>query len=272
VFINQELSKNHDMGVSYSRRIDRPNYGSLNPFIYYVDLYTYQYGNPFLRPQYTNSFELTYSYKKTINVTLGYSHTSDVMTEVLLSDTVQKTIFISEQNLAQQDSYNLNISSPLKFTKWWNSNNNLTVYYNNFKSPNILDVPYESGKLAFNINTNQTITLNSTTNFELSGNYQSKQVYGTLLIDPQYSIDMGLSKNFMNKKLNVKLAANDVFNLRKGRVTSALPSQNYVVSQKWESQVFRATVTYRFGNNEIKGARQRSSSAEDESKRVKSGG
>ena len=272
VFINQELSKNHDLGISYTRRIDRPNYGSLNPFVYYVDLYSYQYGNPFLRPQYTNSFELSYGYKKTINATLGYSHTSDVITEVLLSDTVQKTIFISEQNLAQQDSYNLNVSSPLKITKWWNSNNNLTVFYNKFKTPNLLNAPYESGKLAFNINTNQTITINSSTNFELSGNYQSKQVYGTLLIDPQYSIDMAVSKNFMDKKLNVKLAANDVFDLRKGRVTSALPSQNYVVSQKWESQVFRATITYRFGSSDIKGARQRSSSAEDEAKRVKSGG
>jgi hypothetical protein len=272
LFINQELSKNHDMGFSYSRRIDRPDYGSLNPFVNYVDLYTYEYGNPFLRPQYTNSFELSYSYKKNLNATLGYSHTSDVITEVLLSDTAKKTIFISQQNLAQQDSYNLNISSPLKFTKWWTSSNNLTVYYNNFKTPNILDVPYESGRLAYNINTNQTITLNSSTNFELSGYYQSKQVYGTLLIDPQYSIDLGLSKNFMDKKLNLKLAANDVFNLRKGRVTSALPGQNYVVKQKWESQVFRMTLTYRFGSNQIKGARERSSSSEEEGKRVKSGG
>ncbi|WP_354333027.1 TonB-dependent receptor [Pedobacter sp. CG_S7] len=272
VFINQELSKNHDMGISYSRRIDRPNYSSLNPFISYVDLYTYQYGNPFLKPQYTNSFELSYAYKKTFNATLGYSHTSDVITEVLLSDTVKKTLFISEQNLAKQDSYNLNISVPLNITKWWNTNNNLTVYYNNFKTPQILDAPYEGGRLAFNLNTNQTITLNSTTNFEMSGFYQAKQVYGTLLIDPRYSIDLGLSKTFMDKKLNVKLAANDIFNVSDSRITSALASQNYVVNQKWESQVFRITCTYRFGSSQIKAARQRSSSAEEEGRRVKSGG
>lgn len=272
VFLNQELSKNHDMGASYSRRIDRPNYGSLNPFIYYVDLYTYQYGNPFLRPQYTDAFELSYAYKKTVNVTLGYSHTNDVITEVLLSDTAKKTLFISEQNLAEQNSYNLNVSSPLKITKWWNTNNNLTVYYNQFKTPVLLDAPYESGKLAFNFNSNQTLTVNPTTNFEVSGNYQSRQVWGTLLIEPQYSIDLGLSKSFMDKKLNLKLAANDVFNLRKGKITSALPGQDYVVSQKWESQVFRFTLTYRFGSSSIKGARQRSSSAEAEGRRVKSGG
>lgn len=271
VFLNQDLSKNHSMGLSYSRRIDRPDYGSLNPFIYYVDLYTYQYGNPFLKPQYTNSFELSYSFKKTLNATLGYSRTSDVITEVLLSDTAQKTIFISNQNLATQKSYNLNISSPLPITKWWSTNNNLTVYYNRFESPNLANAPYESGRLSFNFNTNQTITLNKTTNFELSGFFVSKQVYGTLLIDPMYAIDMGLSKNFMDKKLNIKLAANDVFNLRESKITSALSSQNYLVKQKWESQVFRATVTYRFGSSNIKGARERSSSADAEARRVKSG-
>jgi len=272
VFINQDLSKNHSMGMSYSRRIDRPDYGALNPFIYYVDLYTYQFGNPFLKPQYTNSFELSYSFKKTLNATLGYSHTSDVITEVLLSDTAKKTIFISNQNLATQDSYNLNISSPLQITKWWSSNNNLTVYYNRFESPNLDNAPYKSGRLAFNFNTNQTITINKSTNFELSGYYVSKQVYGTLLIDQMYAIDMGLSKNLMDKKLNIKLAANDIFNLREGKITSALSSQNYVVKQKWESQVFRVTLTYRFGSSNIKGARERSSSADAEARRVKSGG
>jgi len=272
VFVNQELSKDHDMGFSYSRRIDRPDYGSLNPFIDYLDLYSYRFGNPFLKPQYTNSFELSYSYKKTLNVTLGYSHTKDVMSDVLLTDTATKTIFISNQNLATQDSYNLNISYPVQIAKWWSSSNNLTSYYNRFRTPNLLGMPYESGRVAFNLNTTQTITLNSSTNFEWSGWYQSKQVWGTLLIDPQYSVDMGFSKSFMDKKMNVKLAANDIFKFQKSRITSTLPSQNYVISERWESQVFRLTCTYRFGSNQIKAARQRSGSSDAEGRRVKSGG
>jgi len=272
VFINRELSKNHDMGFSYSRRIDRPDYGSLNPFLDFLDLYTYRFGNPFLKPQYTNSFELSYSYKKSLNVTLGHSHTTDVMSDVLLTDTATKTIFISNQNLATQDSYNLNISYPIQFGKWWNSSNNLSAYYNKFKTENLLGKPYESGRPAFNFNSTQTITISPSSNMELSGYYQSKQVYGTLLLDPQYGVDLGFSKSFMNKQLNVKLAANDIFKLQKSGVTSALPSQNYVISERWESRVFRFTCTYRFGSNEIKAARQRSGGSEAEGKRVKSGG
>lgn len=271
LFINQELSKDHEIGFSYSRRIDRPDYGSLNPFIYYVDLYSFRQGNPFLKPQYTNSFEFSYSFKKNLNVTFGYSHTNDVMSEVLLTDTAKKTIFISVQNLAKQDSYNMNMSYPIQITKWWSSNNNLTVYYNKFRTPNLLGLPYESGRTSFNLNTSQTITLNTSTKFEWSGYYQSKQVYGTLLIAPQYGIDLGASKSFMDNKLSIKFSANDIFKLQKSQITSAIPSQNYVVNERWESQVFRLTCTYRFGSKDIKSARQRSSSSEAEGKRVKSG-
>ncbi|WP_316821095.1 outer membrane beta-barrel protein [Pedobacter gandavensis] len=271
VFINQELSKDHELGASYSRRIDRPDYGNLNPFISYLDLYSYRQGNPFLKPQFTNAFELSYSYKKSLNVTLGYSHTSDVMTDVLLTDTARKTIFISIQNLAKQDSYNLNLSYPVAITSWWSTNNNVTTYYNNFQTPNLLGMPYKSGRLAYNLNTQQTLSLNPSTKIEWSGYYQSKQVYGTLLIAAQYGIDLGASKSFLDNKLNLKFSANDVFKLQKAKITSALPSQNYVVHERWESQVFRLTCTYRFGSKDVKGARQRSSSSETEGRRVKSG-
>ena len=75
----------------------------------------------------------------------------------------------------------------------------------------------------------------------------------------------------MDNKLSIKFAANDIFKLQKSQITSAIPSQKYVVNERWESQVFRLTCTYRFGSKDIKGARQRSSSSEAEGKRVKSG-
>jgi len=272
VFINQELSANHDLGVSYSRRIDRPDYGSLNPFISFLDLYTFRFGNPFLKPQYTNAFEVSYSYKKALNVSMGYSHTSDVISEVLLLDTAKQTISISKENLATQDSYNLNINYPIQFFKWWSSSNNATTYYNEFKSGNIAGSPFQSGRVAFNFNSTQNFTLSPSTTVEVSGYYQSKQIYGTIIIDPQYGVDFGIKQSFLAKKLDVKFAANDVFKLQRSRITSALASQNYEVNERWESQVFRLTCVYRFGSSQIKAARERSGSSAAEERRVKSGG
>ena len=272
IFINQELGKDHEAGLSYSRRIDRPDYAALNPFMSFLDLYSYRFGSPFLKPQYTDAFQLSYAYKKSLNISLGISRTTDVITDVMLSDTAAKTIFISKENLATQKSFNLNLSYPFKITRWWNSSNNLTTYYNQFKTPDLAGEPYESGRLAFNFNTNQTITLSQSTTLECSGYYQSRQVYGTLLISDQYSIDLGFKKSLLNKQMDIKLSANDVFKMQRTVIKSALASQNYTIRERWESQVFRVTCTYRFGSNEIKAARQRSGSADAESGRVKSGG
>jgi len=270
LFVNQVLSKNNEIGFSYSRRIDRPDYSSLNPFVHFLDAFTYYMGNPFLKPQYTNSFEVSYSYKKTINATFGYSHTSDVIAFVVIADTAKKTLAASNKNLAELNSYNLNVSSPLSITKWWNTNNNLTVFYNKFTAPDLLATPFSSGKLSFNFNTTQTFTVTPTFNVELSGYYHSKSVDGTAEDWEQHSIDLGFSKSLLQKKLNIKVAANDIFNMLKYKNTSTIPGQDYTYRYKDESRVFRLTCTYRFGSSDIKGARKRAKGSAEEQNRVKS--
>ncbi|KQM79086.1 hypothetical protein ASE74_00455 [Pedobacter sp. Leaf216] len=71
LFVQQTLSKNNQLGFSYSRRIDRPSYDALNPFIYYLDEFTYSKGNPFLNPQYTHNFELSYTLMQKYMLTVG---------------------------------------------------------------------------------------------------------------------------------------------------------------------------------------------------------
>lgn len=268
LFINQVLSKDNEIGFSYSRRIDRPNYSTLNPFIHYIDAYTYVEGNPFLKPQYTNAFELSWSYKKTLNATLAYSSTTDVITFVTTGDTVRKTLHATTVNLAALKTYTLDISAPLSITKWWNLNNNLTVFYNKYTTPDLLGSPFESGKLAFNLNSTQTFTINSTLTAELSGYYHSRNIDGASATSQEYSVNMGLGKTLMDKQLDIKLAANDVFNLLKYVTTSTIPGQNYTYRAKYESQIFRLTAAYHFGSNAIKGARKRTRGSEDEQKRI----
>ena len=120
VFINHTLDDKNEIGVSYSRRIDRPGYDNLNPFIYYVDQYTYQVGNPFLKPQYTNKFELNYTYNKMINVSMGFSHTADVITELFV--TKGDTSIDETLNLSSQNSYDIDINLPYHVSKWWTGN------------------------------------------------------------------------------------------------------------------------------------------------------
>lgn len=270
-FINQNLSENNEVGFSYSRRIGRPDYGSLNPFVEFVDLYTYEQGNPFLNPEYTNSLELSYVYKKTFNMTLGYSRTNEVMTTVLLSDPVHKTLYITNQNLARHTSYNLNVSLPVTITKWWTSDNSTLVFYNDFRSPNLMGAPYRGGKLSFLLNTSQNFEISPTLNAELSGNYMSSQVYGTYSIKPIYGINMGISKSFAKKNGNIKLSATDILNTNENTISSLIPSQVYQLHQKLETKTIRLSLSYRFGSKNVKAPAEKVKSSAEEESRIKKG-
>lgn len=273
LFINQTISKKNELGFNYSRRIDRPGYDNLNPFVYFLDQYTYSQGNPFLKPQYTDSYELNYTYNHTINVSLGYSRTTDVITQLLLTDTVKKATFQTDLNLRVQNSYNLNINSPYTITKWWTGNINLTAFYLGFKSNgqqsgNLSSGNINDGKITYQIKATQTFALAKNFKAELMGNYQSSLVYGYFHIKPQYAVDFGLSRSFAQKKLNVKLSVSDIFNIRTNNVTSVSQGNIIEIHQKNETRIGRLTLTYNFGNNKIK-ARQHETGADSEKNRVK---
>jgi len=269
VFINQVLSKNHDLGVSYSRRIDRPGYDALNPFIYFLDQYTYNQGNPFLNPQYTNNFELSYNYKKTYSLTFNYSLTRDVITQVLLPDTAKKALFQTNENLDRQINYSMNVNAPISFSKWWSASNNASVFYLGFRSPNLRGQELSTGRVASQFNSQHKFIISPTITGELNGDYTSPIEYGTLKISSQYGLDLGLSKSFMKKKANVKLALSDIFDTRKQTISSAYEGLDYNLVQKNETRIGRVTFTYRFGKSEIKPERRRSTGLEDEQRRIK---
>ncbi len=269
LFINQTLSKNLDMSFSYSRRIDRPSYDALNPFIYFLDQYTYNQGNPFLNPQYTNNYEVSYNYKKTYNLSLNYSLTRDVITEVLLPDTAKKALFQTNENLDKQINYGLNLNAPVTLSKWWSSSNNILAYYLGFRSSDLRGQDLNSGKVAFQFNSQHKFSISKTLSAELLADYRSPIEYGTLKISSQYGIDLGISKTLLNKRANIKFALSDIFDTRRQTITSAYTGLNYNLEQKNETRIGRISLSYRFGKTEIKPERRRSTGLEDEQRRIK---
>ena len=265
VFVNQTLNDKNEISLSYSRRIDRPGYDDLNPFIYYLDPYTFSKGNAFLNPQYTQNFEFNYTYNKTINVSLGYSRTTDAITELILSE--GKKTFQTNANLQTQNNYNANINAPYTITKWWTGNINVTGFYMGFKSDSLAGFNFNDGQVAVQARTTQTFKF-GTYRFEVMGDYQSPLTYGIYKIRPRYSVDMGLSHSFLDKKANVKLACDDIFNIRRNDLSSHVINNNFTIKQRNDTRVLRLTFTYNFGNNKIK-AREHRSGADDEKGRVK---
>jgi len=269
LFVQQNLSKNNQLGFSYSRRIDRPSYDALNPFIYYLDQYTYSKGNPFLNPQYTHNFELSYTLLQKYILSIGYSRVNDVIAEVILPDAANKALYQTNANIATNISYNANLNVPVQITKWWQTNNNLNVFYLSFEAPDLAGSALKTGKTSFQFKSQQTFTIVNGFTAELNGNYESPLDYGTLSLKARYSIDAGLSKTLFKKKASLKLALSDIFNMSENNLSSAYPGLTYTVHQKNETRVGRISFTYRFGKNEIKPARRRATGTEAEQGRMK---
>jgi hypothetical protein len=268
-FLQQTLSKNNQVGFSYSRRIDRPSYDALNPFVYYLDEYTYNKGNPFLNPQYTHNFEVSYTFMQKYLLSINYSRVNDVITEVVLPDESKKALYQTNANLAKNVSYGANLNVPIKPAKWWEMNNNLNVFHLSFEAADLAGRALKTGKTSFQFKMQNTFVIVKGFTAELSGNFDSPIDYGTLSIGSRYFVDMGFSKSLFNKKASLKLALSDVFNTNESNITSAYPGLKYDLYQKNDTQIGRISFTYRFGKNEIKPARRRSVGTEAEQGRMK---
>jgi iron complex outermembrane receptor protein len=274
-FINYKLNDNHTLGVSVSRRIDRPGYSDLNPFLFLIDVSTYATGRPGLLPQLTWSYELNYTWKN-LNFTLGYSHTkdvqniaiirfSDVFPHIPLPDsniTVQVPV-----NLASSDYFGLSVSVPVRVSKWWNILTNANVYYNHFNA-NLAGTPLNNGAPAVDLRVNNTFTFAKSWSAELNGSLNTGGRNGYMVSDPRWGISVGAQKNVWSNKATIRFNYTDIFwtNLPKATITY----NNYI--EYWhayrESRVATLSFTYRFGNNKVAAAQRRSTASEEERRRA----
>ena len=257
--------------ITYSRRIDRPAYQDLNPFEFKLDEYTYQKGNTQLRPQYTNSFGLTHTYKYKLTTTLNYSHVKDVFTQLI--DTAEKSkSFITKKNLATQDIASLNISYPFQY-KWYSVFANLNAYYSKYEADFGTGRKVDLDVVAYNFYSQHTFKLGKGWTGELSGFYSSPSIWqGTFKSDKMWGIDGGLQKTIFKGKGNLKSSVSDIFKTMQWGGTSNFAGQYLRASGGWESRQLKLNFTYRFGSVQVKASRQRKTGLEDENKRVGSQG
>ncbi|MEP7141830.1 MAG: outer membrane beta-barrel family protein, partial [Ferruginibacter sp.] len=261
----------NQFSVSYSRRIDRPNYQDLNPFEFKLDEYTFQKGNINLRPQYTNSIGVTNTYQYKLTTTLNYSHVKDLFTQII--DTAEKSkSFISKRNLATQDIVSLNISYPFHY-KAYNMFANVNSFYTRYNADfgEGRKINVNAGGLTLYVQ--NSIKFAKTWTAELSGFYNAPTVYqGTIRSNSLWSIDAGLQKQVMKGRGTIKASVSDLFHTLKFNGVSDFAGQRTEIGARWESRQAKLNFVYRFGSNQVKAARQRGTGADDEMKRVQQSG
>ena len=273
-YFNYKLKTNQTIGISVSRRIDRPGYSQLNPFLFLIDVTTYATGNPALLPQFTWAYELNYNIKN-INFSLSYSHSknnhnvviarfNDLFPQNPQGDNVTVQIPV---NISSSDYAGLSIAAPVKITKWWNMINNADIYYNHFNG-SLGSTRLNNGKPAADIRINNSFTFKKGWSTELNGVFNSGGQYGFMVTEPQWAISAGVQKTILKNKGTVKLNVTDIFwtNLPKAVITY----DNYI--EKWhaqrETRVANVSFSYRFGKKTVAGARKRSTGSEEERQRA----
>lgn len=267
--VTYPFNKTLGVNITYSRRIDRPSYQDLNPFEYRLDEMTYQLGNPNLRPQFTNSFEISPTFKGQPALTLGYSRTRDVFTQFLDTTRVRAT-YITQANIADQRNYTLTLNAPLPFKKFGEGFLSLTGYRSQFEAKLREGVAFSQAFTAFNLYGEHSVKLPKGFSVQLSGWYNSPSFWGTMRSNAQGAMDVGIKKKVADGKGEFKLRFGDVLRTANwGGYAVFTPGLQMRMRGTWESRTVTLNFSYRFGSAEVKGARQRKTGLEEEGNRIK---
>ncbi|MDB5196784.1 MAG: TonB-dependent receptor [Flaviaesturariibacter sp.] len=267
-----QLSEKNSLGLNLSRRIDRPSYQDQNPFVYVLDAFNIEQGNPYLQPQFTNTAELTYAYKNTSFFKVRYSKTVGLF-EQLTYATAKGTVQIP-QNAGSRQMLNFVLSTPLTITKNWLVYLNAEPYFHQYRvqlSDMATNEKINRSSWGFNGYISNTVSLKNNWRLELNGwyNFQNKATIYTS--KPLGSANLGVQKKTWQQKATLKFAVTDLFNTQSWSQTANTENLQLHTYRKWESRNITVGFSWRWGNNKIKSSRDRQIGNAEALGRIKTG-
>ena len=262
-----DTTDTHQLALNFGRRIDRPDYQSLNPFTYPLDRFTYYAGNPFLQPTFSYNFEFSHTYKNFLTTTLEYSEANNLIFE---TNEQRGNIYYSRPgNFAKRTDYGISINGTFQPTKWWTIQLYTELKNVGYYTPVYTETLNESRFYWYIGPTNQFI-LSKSWSAELAGTYQTRVLAGQFLTIPVWSMRAGVSKKIFKDKGTFKFNVSDIFytNQPGGDIRNiANASANWF--SYLDTRVATIAISYRFSKGQNLKLRQTGGS-ESERGRVKS--
>ncbi|MCS3531447.1 outer membrane beta-barrel family protein [Chryseobacterium sp. JUb7] len=253
-YISYKANDNNTFSLNYSRRISRPYFGNLNPFKFYTSEFEYSTGNPYLLPSFSDNFEFGYVFKNNFNVTLYYNYNKDNWDRIQYLEGADLKYSIVK-NFYNENQAGINISYNYNKLKWLESNAFVNGFYakSNSYDPDALAAPAGYGA-NFNLDNNFFLNKEKTLTLMLGlwGNIPNRS--GNTYFNGNASVYTGMKLNLMQKNLMINLYMNDVFNTNRSKGTEYYATYDAVYYYKGITRNLYLSVTYKFGNNNIKGA------------------
>jgi len=257
--------------INYGRRIERPDYEDMNPFIHFLDRYTFEQGNPNLKPQFAHNVELSHTYGGFLTSTLNYTSTTDIIQQVIEQNEATNETFVKKANIASMHQVGFSVNAYKEIKKWWNGNIYMNVYNNRFKG--IVNNEFISiGVTGFMTQVQQQFKWGKGWGAELSGFYRSRAVEGVIFIKGFAQVNAGFSKQILKNKASVRLNFRDIFNGSKFQGYSKYSNVDAKFTDVNDNRSASISFTWRFNKGKLKAnAGRKDGGASDEQNRVKTG-
>jgi iron complex outermembrane receptor protein len=259
-----EADSSNSFSITAGRRLDRPAFQKLNPFVFVINKYTYQTGNPYFKPQYTWNLELTHSFKNVLMTSLSYGYTTDYFSQIFYA-TAGNIIVYSEGNLGKMINYGVSVSTQLQPIKVWSMNLSASLNYKQIEGE-----VWEEMRTSYNtvnINMNNQFRLKKGWSLELSGFYNSGEQELQEITDPSGQVAAGVSKQLLNNKATLKFSVRDIFYTQwmKGFTVFEHATEYFKLTR--DTRVANIAFTWRFGKT-FKDNRRPNTGVTEESKRM----
>ncbi|HYH14154.1 MAG TPA: outer membrane beta-barrel family protein, partial [Flavisolibacter sp.] len=265
-FFQYKVNEKNVLGANFGRRVRRPNYQSLNPFINFIDRYTYSQGNPDLKPAVSNNVELSHTWKNQITTTLNYTATKDIIDGII----VQKgqEAYNMPANIASLDQFGLSINANTPITKWWSSNINVNLFHNNYEGV-VSESDIDLSATTFIITGTQQFKVSKTIAAELSGRFRNGGLEGVVKMKPVWFVWAGVSKQVLKNQGSIRLTVRDIFNTQLFRGVSKYGNVDFEMEQLAEWRVVSLGFSYRFSKGKkIAPVKRTTGSANEEQDRI----
>jgi iron complex outermembrane recepter protein len=268
-YISYKASEAHNWNLNYGRRIRRPDYESLNPFVEFLDRYTFEQGNPNLRPQFSHNIELSHTWKGFLTTTLNYTKTNNIIQQVLEQNEQTNQTFVKQANIASQRQYGVAVSA-FKQIKSFSGNVYANLYNNEFKGL-VNNTFVTVGATTLVLNSSVSYKFKKGVSIEVGGFYRTPGVEGVFKIGSLGAVNAGLSIPMLKNKATLRLNARDIFWTQKVKGDSRFGNIDAAFQNIPDSRTAGINFTYRLSKGKVNGTKRRTGGAGEEQNRVKGG-
>lgn len=253
-YLTYRPAEKHHLRLALSRRIQRPDYGDLQPFVYVQDPLNLQTGNTALKVQHNDQAELTYTFNDRITLIGAYSRADDYFATVYRQS--GNVLIQLPANTGSMQTFNFDMNHPIRISKWWNMLNKVNIGNDHF-SGELFQGSLEQHRWRYQVSTSQRFTLAGKNQLQLSGRYTSASQNLIYAQKNSANVSASISRRLFREQASLRLGISDIFQTQRNFTDVDFGSLVYADRTTSESRRVSASFSWKFGNTKVRQTQDR---------------